>query len=72
MMREGQIADGVAGCQPFLVRVDNSDPILESAETGVFWDPDKSGSDKTNSDAAKGMSTSIRVMFNEALDSATC
>ena len=63
--------DGVGKCQPFLVRVDNSDPVLEGAETGVFWDPDKDGSDKTVTDATKAKNTSVRVLFDEALDTAS-
>ena len=60
--------DQVAGCQPFVVRVDSTPPSLESAETGWWWNPDIDGSDKTEIDASKAKDTSIVVMFNEDLD----
>ena len=63
--------DEVAGCQPFLVKVDSTSPALDSAETGVWWDSSKDGGDKTESDPAKAKNTSIVVVFSEALDGST-
>ena len=63
--------DDVAGCQPFIVKVDNTEPAMGEVETGVFWDTSIDESDKTNTDANNAMNTSVRVMFDEALDGST-
>ena len=65
-------ADGVtAMCQPFIVRVDDSDPTLDSARSGAFWDTDSDEDDKTNMTASEAKSTSIMLTFSEALDGST-
>ena len=57
----------LGGCEPFEVRVDNVAPSISSAETGSTWDADL-GVMATGTDA---ISTSIRVVFDEALDGST-
>ncbi len=51
--------------------VDQEDPTLSSAETGVWWDTSIIADDKTNSTATDALTTSIAVTFSEALDGAT-
>ena len=63
--------DFMSDCQPFIVKVDNIDPQLESSITGSFWDTGKDGDDKTNDDATAAKPTSIRLNFSEALDGAS-
>ena len=63
--------DHASKCEPFVFKVDSTDPVLDGAVTGSFWDADMSGDDKTNEIAAEAMNTSIRLDFNEALDGST-
>ena len=60
-----------SGCQPFIVKVDDTDPTLMSATTGSFWDTSSDDSDKTNMDRTAAKPTSIRLDFSEALDGAS-
>ena len=56
----------IAGCQPYAVKIDNTEPSLQSAKTGPTWDAD----DKEVDDDA-GSATSILVVFSESLDADT-
>ena len=60
--------DFMSACQPFIVKVDDTDPHLDSSVTGSFWDTGSDDDDKTNSDVTAAKSTSIRLDFNEKLD----
>ena len=60
-----------SGCQPFIVKVDDTDPTLMSATTGSFWDTSSDDSDKTNIDRTAAKPTSIRLDFDEKLDGAS-
>ena len=58
-------------CDPYIVTVDNTDPSMERAETGRFWDPSLStgnSDDKTEYRASKASRNSILVVFDEHLD----
>jgi hypothetical protein len=57
-----------SGCQPFIVKVDDTDPTLMSATTGSFWDTGSDDDDKTNMDRTAAKPTSIRLDFSEKLD----
>ena len=59
--------DFTSGCQPFIVKVDDTDPTLLRATTGSFWDAGSDDDDKTNSDRTAAKPTSIRLDFDEAL-----
>ena len=67
--------DVMHGCQPFIVRVDDSDPTLGSARTGAFWDTDSDEDDKTAAytpeTASEAKNTSIMLTFSEDLDGST-
>ncbi len=56
----------IAGCQPYAVRIDNTEPEIESVTTGPTWDADD---DEVDMDA--GEPTSILVTFSEDLDAET-
>ena len=58
----------VAGCQPYATRIDNTGPAVSRIITGRWWNPSKSGDDKTEYDPTKAKNTSILVIFDEALD----
>ena len=63
-----------AGCQPFKIIVDGTDPSLLRAETGRHWDNSLDtgdSNDKTEYRVSKADNTSVLVVFNEALDDAT-
>lgn len=59
------------GCDPFIVKVDNTAPVLNSATTGVWWDASKTGADKSEEDPSKARKNSIRAEFNDGLDATT-
>ena len=58
-------------CQSFRIFVDRTPPDMTGAVAGSWWDANKGGDDKTETDVTKSLNTSIRVDFNEALDGAT-
>ena len=63
-----------AGCQPFRIVVDGTDPSLLRAETGRHWDNSLDtgdSDDKTEYRVSKADTTSVLVVFNEALDDTT-
>ena len=63
-----------AGCQPFKIVVDGTDPSLLRAETGRHWDNSLDtgdSDDKTEYRVSKADSTSVLVVFDEALDDTT-
>ncbi len=60
-----------AGCQPFKIIVDGTDPSLLRAETGRHWNNSLDtgdSSDKTEYRVSKADSTSVLVVFDEHLD----
>jgi hypothetical protein len=59
------------GCDPYVVKVDNSVPDMTSATTGPWWDITKTVTDKTEVSPAKALTTSVLVRFNEAIDPTT-
>lgn len=65
------IDHNVSGCQPFATIIDNAGPVILSITTGRWWDPSKSGDDKTEYDSTKARNNSILVAFSEGLDSST-
>ena len=63
-----------AGCQPFKIVVDGTDPSFLRAETGRNWNNSLDtgdSSDKTEYRVSKADNTSILVVFDEALDDTT-
>ena len=60
------VTSEIGGCQPYAVRIDNTEPELQSATTGPTWDADD---DKVDTDA--GDPNSILVVFSEDLDAGT-
>ena len=63
-----------AGCQPFKIIVDGTDPSLLRAETGRHWDNSLDtgdSDDKTEYRVSEADSTSVLVVFDEALDDTT-
>ena len=63
-----------AGCQPFKIVVDGTDPSLVRAETGRHWNNSLDtgdSSDKTEYRVSKADSSSVLVVFDEFLDDAT-
>ena len=63
-----------AGCQPFRIIVDGTDPSLLRAETGRHWDNSLytgNSDDKTEYRVSKADPTSVLVVFDEYLDDAT-
>jgi len=61
----------VGGCQPYMVKIDFTDPDMTSATTGTWWDTSKSTTDKTEATASKAKTDSIIVNFNEPIDGAS-
>ncbi len=61
----------VGGCMPHTAKIDNTGPTIKRVITGRWWDPSKSGGDKTEYDPTKAKNTSILVIFSENLDSST-
>ncbi len=59
------------GCDPFVVKVDNTKPNMLSSETGLWWDATKTTTDKTEDTASKAKSDSIIVRFSEGVDATT-
>ena len=65
---------GDAGCQPFTILVDGTDPSLLRAETGRHWDKSLDtgdSDDKTEYRVSRANPTSILVVFDEYLDGVT-
>ena len=63
-----------AGCQPFVMLVDSTEPVLVRAETGRHWDTSLDtgdSSDKTEYRASKAEIGSVLVVFDEHLDAST-
>ena len=61
-------------CDAYVVRVDNTDPKLERAETGRHWDaglPTGDSKDKTEYRVGKADKSSVLVAFSESLDAAS-
>ena len=61
-------------CDAYVVRVDNTDPKLERAETGRHWDaglPTGDSDDKTEYRVGKADKSSVLVAFSESLDAAS-
>ncbi len=56
----------IGGCQPYAVRIDNTEPSVNSATTGPTWDADD---DEVDMDA--GEATSVLVVFSEDVDADT-
>ncbi len=61
----------VAGCQPYVTRIDNTGPRVVRVTTGRWWDTSKDGDDKTEYDPTKARNDSILVAFSEDLDPST-
>ena len=58
----------IGGCQPYSIKVDNTEPAISSVRTGAFWDTsNKDDDDKTNTTASKAKANMVLVMFNESL-----
>ena len=63
-----------AGCQPFTIFVDGTDPSLLRAETGRHWESSLDtgdSADKTEYRVAEADPTSVLVVFDEHLDDTT-
>ena len=59
----------IGGCQPYSIKVDNTEPAISSVRTGAFWDTSNTDDDnKTNTDASKAKANMVLVMFNESLE----
>ena len=56
----------IAGCQPYAVRIDNTEPEIEAVTTGPTWD-----ADDDEVDMGAGDATSVLVEFSEDLDAET-
>ena len=66
------ITTAIGGCQPYSIKIDNTEPAISEVITGAFWDTsNKDDDDKTNTDSAKAKANMILVMFNESLDAST-
>jgi hypothetical protein len=60
------------GCDPFIVKVDNTAPVLNSSvTTGIWWDASKAGADKSEDDPSKARKNSVRLEFSDVLDATT-
>ena len=59
------------GCEPFVVRVDNTAPSVNTATTGIWWNATKTTGDKSETDPALARKNSIRLEFSESLDAST-
>ena len=58
----------IGGCQPYSIKVDNTEPAISEVRTGAFWDTsNKDDDDKTNTTASKAKANMVLVMFNESL-----
>ena len=58
-------------CDPHVIRVDNTKPTMEHAETGRWWDPSLNtddSEDKTEYRPGKAKRNSILVIFDEKLE----
>ena len=61
-------SQSIGGCQPYAIKVDNTEPAISSVRTGAFWDTSNTDDDdKTNTDPTKAKANMVLVMFNEAL-----
>ena len=62
----------IGGCQPYSIKVDNTEPAISSVRTGAFWDTsNKDDDNKTNTDPSKAKANMVLVMFNESLDASS-
>ncbi len=62
----------IGGCQPYSIKVDNTEPAISSVVTGAFWDTsNKDDDNKTNTDPSKAKANMVLVMFNESLDASS-
>ena len=61
----------VAGCQPYVVRIDFTAPDMNSAKTGIWWDTAKTTTDKSEAVATKAKKDRIVADFNENIDGTT-
>jgi hypothetical protein len=61
----------VSKCQPYMVKIDFTDPDMTSSTTGTWWDTSKTTTDKTETTASKAKTDHIIVNFNEAIDGTT-
>ena len=61
----------IGKCQAYRIKVDNTAPAIDTAVTGSWWDTNKIGTDKTETDVTKSKNTFIRVDFNENVDGTT-
>ena len=71
---DAAVAASDSKCQPYIITVDNTEPSMQRAETGRFWDTSLStgeSDDKTEYRASKASTTSVLVIFNEHLDAGT-
>ena len=70
----GDVSDDstvIGKCQAYRIKVDNTAPAIDKAVTGSWWDTNKTGTDKTETDVTKSKNTFIRVDFNENVDGTT-
>ncbi len=61
-------------CDPYVIKVDSTDPKIHHAETGRWWDTSLStgdSDDKTEYRTSKANRSSVLLIFNEGLDPAT-
>lgn len=62
----------IGGCQPYSIKVDNTEPAISSVVTGAFWDTsNKDDDNKTNTDPSKAKANMVLVTFNESLDASS-
>lgn len=59
----------IGGCQPYSIKVDNTEPAISEVRTGAFWDTsNKDDDNKTNTTASKAKANMVLVVFNESLE----
>ena len=74
LLAAGDVSDAstvIGNCQAYRIKVDNTAPAIDKAVTGSWWDTNKTGTDKTESDVTKSKNTFIRVDFDENVDGTT-
>jgi hypothetical protein len=74
LLAAGDVSDDstvIGKCQAYRIKVDNTAPAIDKAVTGSWWDTNKTGTDKTETDVTKSKNTFIRVDFNENVDGTT-
>ena len=66
------ISTSIGGCQPYSIKIDNTEPAISEVRTGAFWDTaNKDDSDKTNTSASSAKANMVLVTFNESLDASS-